>query len=167
MKGNVNATTYNKILDKSVLPTLWQQFGEGPFLYQHDNTPVHKARSVQKWFGEISVEELDWPAQSPDHNPIKHLWDELERRLRARSNRPTSVPDLTNALVAEWKQIPAAMFQHPVESLPRRVEAVIAAKGGTNSILIPMILELCLMKLAAKPAKRCLRLGLLSLFCSN
>jgi hypothetical protein len=36
---------------------------------------------------------------------------------------------------------PAAMFQHPVESLPRRVEAVIAAKGGNNSILIPMILE--------------------------
>jgi hypothetical protein len=70
------------------------------------------------------------------------------------------VPDLTNALVAEWKQVPAAvfqhlveslprrveaviveMFQHLVESLPRRVEAVIAAKGGTNSILMPMIFE--------------------------
>ena len=35
----------------------------------------------------------------------------------------------------------SAMFQHLVESLPRRVEAVIAAKGGTNSILMPMILE--------------------------
>ena len=42
-------------------------------------------------------------------------------------NRPTSVPDLTNALVAEWKQVLRAMFQHLVESLPRRVEAVIAA----------------------------------------
>ena len=98
-------------------------------------------RSIQKWFVEIGVEELDWPAQSPDLNPIEHLWDELERRLRARPNRPTSVPDLTNALVAEWKQISAAMFQHLVESLPRRVEPVIAAKGGTNSMLMPMILE--------------------------
>jgi hypothetical protein len=44
-------------------------------------------------------------------------------------------------LVAEWKQVPAAMFQHPVESLLRRVEAVIAAMGGTNSILMHMILE--------------------------
>jgi hypothetical protein len=47
----------------------------------------------------------------------------------------------------------AAMFQHLVESIPRRVEAVIAAmfqhlveslpssKGGTNSILMPMMLE--------------------------
>ena len=50
------------------------------------------------------------------------------------------MPDLTNALVAEWKQIPAAMFQHPVESLPRRVEAVIAAKEATNSILMPIII---------------------------
>ena len=58
----------------SVLPTLWQQFGEGPFLFQHDNAPVHKARSTQKWFVEIGVEELDWSAQSPDLNP-KHLWE--------------------------------------------------------------------------------------------
>ena len=44
-------------------------------------------------------------------------------------NRPISVPDLTNYLVAEWKEVPAVMFQHLEESLPRRVEAVIAAKG--------------------------------------
>jgi hypothetical protein len=45
-------------------------------------------------------------------------------------NHPTSVADLTNALVAEWKQVPGSMFQHLVESLPRRGEDVIAAKGG-------------------------------------
>jgi hypothetical protein len=62
--------------------------------------------------------------------PIEHLWDELECRLRARPNRPTSVPNLTNAFVAEWKHTRAAMFQHLAESLPRRVEAVKTAKGG-------------------------------------
>ena len=82
---------------------------------------------MQKWFVKIGVEELDWPAQSPDLNSIEHLWNELERRLRV---RPTSAPDLTNVLVAQWTQVPAAMFQHLVESLPRRVEAVKAAKGG-------------------------------------
>jgi hypothetical protein len=73
------------------------KFVEGPFLFQHDNAPMHKARSIQKWFVEVGVAELDWSAQSPDLNPIEHLWDELEHRLRARPNCPTSVPDLTNA----------------------------------------------------------------------
>ena len=111
-----------------MLPTLWQQFGEGPFLFQHDKDPVHKERSIQKWCAEIGVKQLDWPAQSTDLNPIEHLWDELERRLRAglinENQCPTSL-----MLVAEWKQVPAAMFQQLVESLRRRVEAVIAANA--------------------------------------
>jgi len=64
-----------------MLPTLWGQFGEGPVLFQHGCAPVHKAKLVKTWLDESGVEELDWPAQSPDFNPSKHLWDELEQRL--------------------------------------------------------------------------------------
>ena len=86
---------------------------------------------------EFVVEELDRPAQSPDLNPIEHLWDELQQRLLARHSRPTSVPDLTNVLLEEWSNIPIDTLLNLVDGLPRRVEAVIAAKGGANSILNP------------------------------
>jgi hypothetical protein len=59
---------------------------------------MHKVRSIQKWFVKIGVKELDWPAQSLNLNPIKHLWDELERQLRARQfifNMGVTLPTCT------------------------------------------------------------------------
>lgn len=54
---------------------------------------------------EFGVEELGWAAQSPDLNPIDHLWGELERRLQARPPQPNSVSDLRNVVLEGFKLI--------------------------------------------------------------
>lgn len=131
--GTLNAETYEEILDNHALPTLWQQFGIGPFIFQHDNARVHKAQVITEWFQDMGVQELDWPAQSPDINPIEHMWDELERRLRARPQRPTTKSELFAVLQEEWNSIPASTYRKLVESLPRRVEDIIQAKGGSTA----------------------------------
>lgn len=62
------------------------------------------------------MKEVEWPAQSPDVNPIKDLQDEM--KLQAGPYCPTS---------AKWERIPAARLQSLTEKLPRRAESVTAA----------------------------------------
>jgi hypothetical protein len=85
---------------------------------------------VREWFVDNKVPGLDCPAQSPDLKPIEHPWDELERRLRSRPQRPTSLTALATALQEEWAAIPPETFRHQVEILPCRVPAVIKTKVG-------------------------------------
>jgi transposase len=97
------------------------QFGDDSCLYQHDNAPYHRARSVREWFVDNKVPEIDWPAQSPDLNPTEHLWDELERRICSRPQGPTSLTALATALQEEGAAILLETFRHLVKSLPGRV----------------------------------------------
>jgi hypothetical protein len=132
LRGNLNAEGYKGILTHCILSTVEDQFGDDSCLYQHDSAPCHKARSMREWFVDNKVPGMYWPAQSPDLNPTEHLWDELERRLSSRPQRPTSLPALATALWEEWADIPPEMFRHIVESLPDRVQVVIKAKDGPS-----------------------------------
>ncbi|GFV97671.1 transposable element Tcb1 transposase [Trichonephila clavipes] len=96
-----------------------------------DNCSIHTSRLAQTWFDKMGVQKLD--SQSPDLNPIENLWDELERRLRSQPNRPSSPQALTSAVMDAWKAIPMVTYQKLVESLHKRVQAVIHAKGGPTS----------------------------------
>ena len=57
-----SAKYINVNIDNSVLRTLWQHFGEGPFLFWLDCAPMHKVSSIEKCFVEFGVKKLDWPA---------------------------------------------------------------------------------------------------------
>ena len=73
---------------------------------------------------------MEWPAQSPDLNPIEHLWEHLKRQLRKYSEPPKGVWELWERTKEEWEKITPEVCQNLIESMPRRVEAVIKAKGG-------------------------------------
>jgi hypothetical protein len=73
---------------------------------------------------------LPWPALSPDLKLIKHLWDELGRRVRNGLNPPETLDELRRALIQEWNNIPQAFIRKLIGSMRRRCQAVINARGG-------------------------------------
>ncbi|KAK0156549.1 Integrin beta-5 [Merluccius polli] len=102
--------------------------------FQQDNAPCHKARIISDWFLEHDNEftVLKWPPQSPDLNPIEHLWDVVEREIRIMDVQPTNLQQLRDAIMSIWTKLSEECFQYLVESVPRRIKAVLKAKGGSN-----------------------------------
>ncbi|GFW23126.1 DDE_3 domain-containing protein [Trichonephila clavipes] len=62
---------------------------------------------------------MNWPAYSPDLNPIEHVWDMLGRRIAARQPPPTCLPELRRALFDEWCNIPQDQIDNLILSMPR------------------------------------------------
>nr|KAF6349142.1 hypothetical protein mMyoMyo1_011698 [Myotis myotis] len=132
VEQHLNSTTYLSIIADQVHPIMLMAYPNGDGFFQQDNTPCHSAHIVQECFqeheGDFTL--LRWPPQSPDLNPIEHLWDEAKRAIRQLVPQPSNLTELDSAIHQAWCQIPRITFQHLVESMPRRIAAVLKAKGG-------------------------------------
>ena len=103
----------------------------GPdFVLMDDNARPHRARVVTQYLNNEGIEQMEWPANSPDLNPIEHAWDMLQRRVSARQQQPQTLQELENALNQEWRRIPQADFRKLISSFPKRCREVITARGG-------------------------------------
>lgn len=98
-------------------------------LFQQDNAPAHVSLSTRRKFQEVGLQVLDWAAQSPDLNPIEHLWGYLKKKVGDHP-RPANVEALWELVQDEWLKVPPSFTRALVASLPQRLEAVIKARGG-------------------------------------
>jgi hypothetical protein len=129
--GRMDAELYTRILGGELLNTL-RHYGmnKGNIIFQQDNDPKHTSKLATRWFASNEITLLDWPAQSPDLNPIEHAWDYLKRKLAAYETVPTGILELWSRVEKEWEAIPADFCRDLIYSMPRRVGAVLKTRGG-------------------------------------
>lgn len=127
--GRMNQHRYLDLLEDHLRPSidLMEKPGQ-KIIYQQDGATCHTAKLVKSWFKENDIELLPWPANSPDLNPIEHLWVEIDKKLA--NLQLVSMAELEEALHKFWCEITREDVLNLIESMPRRVEAVIKAGGG-------------------------------------
>ncbi|GFV25643.1 transposable element Tcb2 transposase [Trichonephila clavipes] len=95
-----------------------------------DNAWPHRTLAVEELLESEDITQLDWPAYSPDLNPIEHVWYAFGRRTAARLHHPENTQQLKQMLIEEWALLPQEMLHQLVLSIRRRCEGAIAGRGG-------------------------------------
>lgn len=127
VQGNLNARRYQQEI---ILPVLVPHVaGHRGMLLAQDNAPCHAARATQAVLAANNIRVLQWPAKSPDLNPIEHVWDLLKRRIRGLPQQD-NLRHLERDVMAKWTDIAQNVIQVYIGSMARRCRAVIAADGG-------------------------------------
>jgi hypothetical protein len=127
----MNKDDYVEILTRDLIGSLeYYGYGKGSFIFQHDNDPKHTAGVTKSYLTGADIETLPWPSQSPDLNPIENIWNYLKVQIGSQERRPSSIHELWQVVLQEWEKVPLDLIKSLYESMPRRVEAVVRAKGG-------------------------------------
>ncbi|GFX97946.1 transposable element Tcb2 transposase [Trichonephila clavipes] len=126
--GSVNGTRYcNEILLPYV--RLFRGAMGLQLLFMDDNAPCHRTVAAEQLLESEDIERMDWPARSPDLNPIEHVWDFLGRRLAARTLPPVTIRELRLALQDEWAAMTQQLIDTLILSMGRRCETCLAVRG--------------------------------------
>jgi len=121
----MNSQEYQEMLETQLIP-YWQP----EYLFQQDNASIHGSASTMEFLLNNGVQVMEWPACSPDLNPIENLWGILVRNVYCDNKQYETVEELKSAVLRAWSNVDGDCLGRLVESVPRRLIEVIKARGG-------------------------------------
>jgi len=132
ISNKMKSADYIDVLEHGLLPMI-ENVGnteEREWVFQHDNASIHKAKNTILWLNEKNITVLEWPACSPDLNPIENLWGIMVRRVYENGRQFDNCEDLRDAIRRVWDEISVADIRKLAKSMPDRIFEVIKKNGG-------------------------------------
>ena len=101
IEGKMNGAKYREILDENLLQSPQDLRLGRRFTFQQGNDPKHRAKRMQGWLRDKFLNILERPSQSPDLNPIEHLWRDLKIAVQRCST--SILTELERICREEWE----------------------------------------------------------------
>jgi transposase len=122
---------YIQILNSHLLP-FCKKLRSKKWIFQQDNASIHSSAETKNWLASKKIELLDWPANSPDLNPMENLWGILARRVYKNNTQYNTVEALREAVEREWKSIENDILHNLVDSMNNRIFETVRLNGAAT-----------------------------------
>jgi transposase len=129
LTGRQKSADYISTLGNYLLPFLVTKHDDG-YIFQQDNASIHASRETTAWLESNEIVRMEWPALSPDLNPIENLWAVLVRKIYAGGRQFHGLDELKREIERAWHQIPLTTLHSLVDSMPKRCFQVGLTRGG-------------------------------------
>ena len=125
----MDSAYYCIMLEDALLPVV-NTFVSEDWILQQDCAPIHVSAHTRNWLEANDISCLGWPSRSPDLNIIENVWGVMAQRMYMDGKTYSNREELQNAVHDSWDSIETSFLQSLYNSIPSRLNAVIASGGA-------------------------------------
>ncbi|KAI6658765.1 hypothetical protein LOD99_15090 [Oopsacas minuta] len=126
-RENLTGRLYCDILHECSVEQASVLYPDG-WVFQEDSDPKHTCNLAKGYLEEKEIHRMDWPACSPDLNPIENLWSWIKGEIDLKS--PRNFNDLKWELNEVWNSLEHEFLRPFWSSMPKRVKLVRKSNGN-------------------------------------
>lgn len=129
--GRMGSDEYQEMLEAVLIP-FYEEHVDENFIFQQDGAPAHRSVSTRNWLNARNIETINWPACSPDLNPIENVWGIMVRRIYDGTKQYETVEQLKIAVLEAWASITNEELRKLNLSMNNRIFQAINRNGGAT-----------------------------------